>query len=164
MQASLSLHADDLPGQVMHLAAKILKADPSPNSTAISFDDAVTTPELISDTKFREFARLLDIAMPSWPALFVQSLLTPLLALAPLENLSICHHSKTDTWRVKVSRKDLEERLSGLAHHLGRAFTKEEREAMLWSRIWGNRSTLVPDSSPNKPSSTASALPVKERK
>ena len=133
---SVELGSTQLPVDVMHLAARILKADPAPNATDISFDDAGIKPDLISNPNFREFTRILDLAMPSWPALLVrESLLTPLLVLAPISNLSLCHHSRTDTWEVSVARRDLEARLNGLSANLGRAFTPEERTSMLWGLV-----------------------------
>lgn len=133
---SVELGSTQLPVDVMHLAAKILKADPAPNTTSISFDDAGIKPDLISNPNFREFARLLDLTMPSWPAFLVrESLLIPLLVLAPISNLSLCHHSRTDTWEVSVARSDLEYRLKGLSSNLGRAFTPEERTSMLWGLV-----------------------------
>ena len=133
---SVELGSTQLPVDVMHLAAKILKDDPAPNAAAISFDDAEVRPDLISNPNFREFARLLDLSMPSWPALLVrESLLTSLLVLAPISNLSLCHHSRTDTWDVSVTRSDLEARLKGLSSNLGHAFTPEERTSMLWGLV-----------------------------
>ncbi len=120
----------------MHLAASILRDDPDSNELDIFLDGTPNTPNVVSDSRFREFASLLDIALPSWPILLVrQSPITPLLVLAALPNISIFHHPHTDTWDVSVSRHDLEGRLLTLASNLGRSFTREERTKMLFGLV-----------------------------
>ena len=130
------LSTNQLSADVMHLAASILRGDPESNEIDLFLDGIPITPNVLSDSRFREFASLLYIALPSWPILLVrQSPITPLLVLAALPNISIFHHPHTDSWEVSVSRRDLEWRLLTLASNLGRSFTREERTKMLFGLV-----------------------------
>jgi hypothetical protein len=132
----LPLKEQGLDIRVMRLAAQILQSDPVQHSITISFDDIGVSPSLITDQDFRSFAHLISIAMPSWPSLLSRgNSLVPLLVLAPISNLSICHYAQTDTWKVTVPRRELEVRFAVLAGHLGRGFTEDEQKEMLWSLV-----------------------------
>ena len=96
--------------EAMLLAARIVKANQT--DVTVEFWDAESSPDILSNALFREFALAFDIALPTWPTVLADDGILPcLLLLAPIENMQIFHEAGSAVWKITVPETDFLARL-----------------------------------------------------